>query len=165
MRIKSKIKAFTLSEMLVVLVISGMVIALTMVVHNLVQKQLFLIKQNNEQRAEIQSLERVLWQDMSTHDAYFNGQVNQLLFLSPKDTINYTFESDYTLRNQDTLNVQIHEVLAYLNGEKAIGTRIDAIELYYTKKIADHKLFIYQKKDVAYRINEKMNQEINQDGI
>jgi competence protein ComGC len=65
-----KVTAFTIAEMLVVLVISGIVISLTMLILSLVQKQLSIINTNNEKTTEIQLLERVLWQDFNRHNLY-----------------------------------------------------------------------------------------------
>ena len=71
-----KVTAFTIAEMLVVLVISGIVISLTMLILSLVQKQLSIINTNNEKTTEIQLLERVLWQDFNRHNLFFNEKQN-----------------------------------------------------------------------------------------
>ncbi|MCF6347004.1 MAG: type II secretion system GspH family protein [Flavobacteriaceae bacterium] len=151
--LNKKVKAFTLAEMLVVLVISGIVISLTMLILSLVQKQLKIIQTNNNQTTEIRLLERALWQDFNKHRLFYNNTKQQLHCISEIDTVLYTFKEDYIIRNKDTMNVPIFKTTTYLDGNPVKEKHIDAIELQLSKEIADKKIFIYTSKDASYYIN------------
>ena len=151
MRVLNKeVKAFTIAEMLVVLVISGIVISLTMLVLSLVQKQLKIINISNEGRVEVELLERTLWQDFNRHSLFFNTKDQRLQCVSVLDTVNYTFENEYVIRNLDTLKVPVVKTSTYLDGIAATNNDLDAIELQLSKEIADKKLFIYKTKDATF---------------
>ena len=154
--LNKKINAFTIAELLVVLVISGIVISLTLLMLNLVQQQLRIINNNNEQTKEIRFLERVLWQDFNRYNLFFNKKQQQLHCVSEIDTVQYTFKDTYTIRNTDTLNVAIFKTTTYLDGNTVIGKDIDAIELVVSKEIADKPIFIYTTKDASFYLNEQI---------
>jgi len=154
--LNKKINAFTIAELLVVLVISGIVISLTLLILNLVQKQLRIINNNNEQTTEIRLLERVLWQDFNRHNLFFNKKQQQLYCVSEIDTVQYTFKDTYTIRNTDTLNVAIFKTTTYLEGNTITSKDIDAIELVVSKEIADKSIFIYTTKDASFYLNEQI---------
>ncbi len=151
--LNKKVKAFTLAEMLVVLVISGIVISLTMLILSLVQKQLKIIQTNNNKTTEIRLLERALWQDFNKHRLFYNNTKQQLHCISEIDTVLYTFKPSYIIRNTDTLNVPIFKTITYLDGTTTINNNIDAIELQLSKEIANKTIFIYTNKDASYYIN------------
>ena len=152
-RLNRKVKAFTIAEMLVVLVISGIVISLTMLILSLVQKQLKAINTNNNQTTEIRFLERALWQDFNRYNLFFNTKQQQLNCISELDTVQYTFEKDYTIRNADTLDVVVFKTTTYLNGATTTNNNIDAIELQLSKEKTDKAVFIYKIKDASYYVN------------
>ena len=151
--LNKKITAFTIAEMLVVLVISGIVISLTLLILSLVQKQLRVINTNNEKTTEIRLLERVLWQDFNRHRLFYNNTKQQLLCISEIDTVQYLFKTDYVIRNRDTLNVPIFKTTIYLDGATTTNNNIDAIELLVSKDIKGRTIFIYTSKDASYYIN------------
>ena len=152
-RLDRKVNAFTIAEMLVVLVISGIVISLTMLILSLVQKQLKAINTNNNQTTEIRLLERALWQDFNRHNLFFNAKQQQLHCISEIDTVQYTFKKEYTIRNADTLDVVVFKTTTYLDGATTTNNNIDAIELQLSKEKADKTVFIYKIKDATYYIN------------
>jgi len=156
-RLNRKVKAFTLAEMLVVLVISGIVISLTMLILSLVQKQLRIINTNNNKTTEIRLLERALWQDFNKHRLFYNNTKQQLHCISEIDTVLYTFTPSYVIRNTDTLNVPIFKTTTYLDGTTTTNNNnIDAIELQLSKEIADKTVFIYTSKDASFYLNEQI---------
>jgi len=154
--LNKKVKAFTLAEMLVVLVISGIVISLTMLILSLVQKQLKAINTNNNKTTEIRLLERALWQDFNKHHLFYNNTKQQLHCISEIDTVLYTFKPGYIIRNTDTLNIPIFKTTTYLNGNSVKEKHIDAIELQLSKEIADKSIFIYTSKDASFYLNEQI---------
>jgi lipopolysaccharide export LptBFGC system permease protein LptF len=148
-----KVTAFTIAEMLVVLVISGIVIGLTMLILSLVQKQLRIINTNKKKTTEIRLLERILWQDFNKHSLFFNTKQQQLHCVSELDTVIYTFNNNHIIRNTDTLNVHIFNTIVYLDGVITTNNNIDAIELQLSKEQPNKKVFIYKPKDGSFYIN------------
>jgi len=153
-RLNKKVKAFTIAEMLVVLVISGIVISLTMLILNLVQKQINAIQTNYELATEIRLLESVLVQDFNQHNLFYDHAKQQLYCISPIDTIHYTFDANYVIRNADTLNVSISNTVLFLDGEKGTSNSVDAIELDISSTTKKRTLFVSQRKDASFYIND-----------
>ena len=153
-KFNKKTNAFTIAEMLVVLVISAITISLAMLVLQLVQTQLTTISANYNQQTETSILENVLSKDFNKHRLFYNSNQQQLQCVSEIDTVTYTFRENYTLRNTDTLQVPIYKTIAYIEGIpiKTIS-QIDALELQLKKEQPQNILFISTTKDGAYYIN------------
>lgn len=148
-----KIKAFTLSEMLVVLVISGIVISITMLVLRFVNQQINAINGNYEQAAEVRLLERVLRQDFNTYNLGYDATKQLLYGTSAMDTVVYTFNTNGVIRNADTLKVPIMATTVFLEGTVVQEKNVDAIELQVSNISKDQNLFIYKMKDATYYMN------------
>lgn len=149
-----KIKAFTIAEMIVVLVLSSIVISIAIVVLNLVQKQVSGIQFNLEKQNEIQVLDKLLWHDFNKYELHYFSKEKILLCLNPLDTITYQFDKDFVLRNQDTLKVNLTETVFYLDAEKVVENTIDAIEIQFSEAFQNKTLFIYKTKDATYYLNK-----------
>lgn len=148
-----KVNAFTLSEMLIVLVIASIVISLTFVILNLVQKQVRSIQQNFSQRQHIQLLERLLWKDLNTYDAFYNAQQERLKLRNAVDSITYSFDSDFVVREKDTIPIAINNKLLFLNGIKTTNGYIDAIEIITQQAYNTKNIMVYKQKDAAHYLN------------
>ncbi len=148
-----KNKAFTLAEMLVVLVITSIIITIALLVLNLVQSQLRNIQKNYTTNTEIRLLERGLWHDANTHNLFYNNKKGQLICTSVKDTVTYTFTKNFAVRNFDTIHVPITEKTVFLDGKKVTNGIIDAIELHFLKDIKSKKSFIFKTNDALHYMN------------
>ena len=153
MSLNKKIPSFTLSEMMVVLVISAIVISLAITTLSLVQKQIRSISNNFEKNAEIRLLKRALTYDFNTYDLKYNSKEKQLLCSNPTDTITYTFQDLYILRNTDTLQIPITENTVYLDAQPIKEGVIDALKLTLSKEYRNKKIFIFKQKDATYYMN------------
>ena len=149
-----KIKAFTISEMLVVLVISSVVVGLSLTVLNLVQKQVNTINYNNAINTQMQQLERVLTHDFQRCNLSYNREKNELKCISISDTIIYSFKEDLVLRNTDTLKIPIYKIMMYIDGNAVKESAIDAIEIQLSNESSENKLFISKTKDASFYMNE-----------
>lgn len=149
-----KINAFTISEMLVVLVISGIIISIAMVVLNLVQGQIKSVQSVYKKNTEIQLLERALWQDFNTYNLHFNASGSLLKGVSEIDSIKYLFKENYVLRNTDTLKTPVYQLKTFLDGEEVTSGKIDALELLLSKEIKTKRIFIFKKNDAAHYLND-----------
>lgn len=152
-----KIKAFTISELIVVLVLSSIVISIAIVVLNLVQKQVTGIQFNLQKQNEIQILNKLLWHDFNKYQLQFFQKENILYCINSLDTVTYQFNKDFILRNQDTIKVNIKEAIFYLDAEKVSENIIDAVEIQFTEKFQNKILFVNKTKDATYYMNRTNN--------
>ena len=148
-----KITAFTLSELLVVLVISSIVISLTFVVLGLVQKQISKIQRTFKDQQEIQLLERVLLQDMNRHSAFYQKEKNLLNLYSTKDSILYQFKDNYVIREKDTFHLKVIEKQFLLDNKIVDKGWIDALQLEFNQSYSAKNVFIFKIKDAAHYLN------------
>lgn len=148
-----KYNAFTLSEMLIVLVVSSIVIGITFTVLNLIQKQVSGIRNNFSNQQEVQTLERVLWQDFNTYDVYYSLINDALEFTNNKETIIYRFNENYVLRQNDTIKTNIINKSLFLNGKLVTNGYIDAISIVTEKQYTSNKIFAFKQKDANYYLN------------
>lgn len=153
MKIK-KVKAFTLSELLVVLVISGIVVSITFLALQLVQKQIKEIQVNFRDQQDIQQFERVIVNDLNTRKPLLKKEENQLIFYGANDVITYTFEKDYFIREKDTFKLKIIEKSFFLDNEKVDKGNVDAIHFKFTQSYSAKQLFVYTIKDSEYYMNQ-----------
>lgn len=153
MQTNQKINAYTIAEMLVVLVVSSIVITLALLVLNLVQKQIHSIRKNIDYTNEIINLERALWNDFNSRNMIYNKKKDELLGYNSKDTVTYYFDKEYVLRNKDTLKIGIASKELFLAAEKVNENSIDALELTLTNDFQNKNLFIFTKKDASYYMN------------
>ncbi|MCD8406214.1 PulJ/GspJ family protein [Tenacibaculum finnmarkense] len=153
MKLTKKIPAFTLSEMLVVLVVSTIVISLAFVTLTMVQKQVSVIKHNFHIRQESQFLERILWHDFNNYTAKFQQQENKLLLYNSIDSVEYIFNDTFIFRNNDTLHLQIKNKQLFLDGNIVTQGVIDAISLETSVTFNNNKLFVYKTKDASHYLN------------
>lgn len=152
MLIDKKIKSFTISEMLVVMVLTTIVIAIAILVLNLVQQQLTSIQGNFKNNSEIRTLEQTLWVDINRTDVQIDIKNNRLICTSPIDTVLYQFQENYLLRNLDTLNIEVEEQHFFIDLKNTIRT-VDAIELKLSNKFQNRELFIHKQKGASYYMN------------
>lgn len=148
-----KIHAFTLSEMLVVLVISSIVISLAFVTLTLVQKQVSVIKNNFNERQEIQFLERILWHDFNSYSVEYHKQSDTFFLKNSIDSIQYVLNDTFVVRNNDTLAVSIKNKQLFLDGSQVQDGIIDAIRLETNTNFRNNLVFVYKFKDASNYLN------------
>ena len=151
--LNKKTKAFTLTEMLVVLVITSIIITITLLVLNMVQSQIRSIQTIYSTNTETRLLEQGLWQDFNGHRLFYNNTKQQLSCTSESDTVRYTFYKNYITRNLDTIKAVIIEKRLFFDGEETKSGSIDALELHLSKEIKNKKLFIFKTNDASHYMN------------
>lgn len=152
MLVNKKIKGFTLSEMLVVMVLTIIIISMAILVLNLVQNQLKGIQQNFSNTTELRTLKQSLWRDCNKGDVFYDDVNDQLICTSPIETVLYKFKEGFIIRNNDTLNIEIAEKKFFLDAKESKGI-IDAVELKFSKKFQYRELFIYKTKAASFYMN------------
>ncbi len=150
---KTKLKAFTLAEMIVVLVVASIVIAMGFLVLNMVRKQVQLIQNNYHKKQEVQFFEATFSRDFNTHSAYYYKKTNVLILKNTKNNISYTFLEQCIIREKDTFYIQVKNKKLFLDGLEVTEKEIDAIEINLSEHFSNKQLFIQQTKAAAYYLN------------
>ena len=153
MSLNKKIPSFTLSEMMVVLVISAIVISLAITTLSLVQQQIRSISNNFEKNTEIRLLKRALIYDFNKYDLKYDSKEKQLICTNPTDTIIYVFNLTHIIRNQDTLQISITKNTVYLDAQPLKEGIVDALKLTFSKEFQNREIFIFKQKDATYYMN------------
>jgi type II secretory pathway component PulJ len=149
-----KIEAFTLSEIIVVLILTSIVVGLAFSVLGLVQKQMLAIQTNYNKSLELQKLETSLWIDFNRYpNIRFDTSEDQLIFKHELDSIFYTFSKDIIIKVQDTFLIPVETKQFYFDGVRSKTSNIDAIKLKTAKAHQNRELFIFKKNDATTYMN------------
>ena len=151
--VTKKIKAFTLQEMLVVLLLTAMVVGMAFSVLRLVQVQMNGISSNYANTTEIQLLKESLWVDFNQHDRLWYDQGNkELLLANEMDEARYQFQKEMVVMERDTFFVEVKELRPYFNGNVILGGEMDALDLY-TGESQSGRLFVFKRNSATSYIN------------
>lgn len=154
MKINTKIQAFTLSEMIVVLIITSIVIGLAFSVLSLVQNHMSGIQNNFTNNIELNKLEQSLCLDFNRYSKIeYNELENMISFKTEIDSISYQFHEAYIIKDIDTFNIQLQGKQFFFNGNKIENGFIDAIKLETSKVFQNQKLFIFKENDATLFVN------------
>ncbi len=141
-----KLKGFTLSEMMVVLVITLIVVGLAFSVLRLVRRQMAGIGTNYENNTELNLLRQALWIDFHTYPyGFYDNGTQTLRFENEIKTLHYTFERERIIREKDTFAIELQGKAFYFDGQEVSLGPIDALELQSLKKQGNKTLFVYQE--------------------
>ena len=153
---KSKVKSFTLPELLVVMIITAIVVGMAFSVLRLVQNQIHAIETNFEKTSSLALFEQKLWQDFNElHVVQYNANNSRLLMESEMDTVLYSFQENYTLRNKDTLKLKLKINKLFFKGKAVKDGSIDAISISGKAELPDYEIFVSKKNDLTLSMNEE----------
>lgn len=149
-----KLSSFTLSEMLVVLIITAIVVGIGFSVLRLVQREVGGIQKNLEKTSELHLFEQRLSIDLDRHPlAFYHSPM--LTLVSETDTIRYTFTDSFLLRQSDTIKLRVAPEKIYYNGKIVPNGICDAIKLSAVKEVPDFYIFVQTSPDAAHYINRE----------
>ncbi|PCI10977.1 MAG: hypothetical protein COB73_02685 [Flavobacteriaceae bacterium] len=151
--LNKKIKSFTLSEMMVVLVISAIVISLAITVLNLVQQQIRSINSNFEKNTELRLFERALQYDFNSSDLLYNQRDSLLICTRYDAKITYEFHKGFILRNKDTLDFKIIAIQPFIDAQPAVMGTIDALSLTISDATKNKELFFFKPNAATFYMN------------
>jgi len=150
MKIK-KVSGFTLTEMLIVLAISTIVVGLAFAIISLFSKNVRLIQNNYQSSTKTLLFKQQIAIDFNVyHNISFNDLTKELKFKSPLDSIVYKFKGEMILRNLDTISKIEFQKQFYFYGDEVVSGNIDAIKLTASTK---KQLFIYKENDAYSYLN------------
>jgi type II secretory pathway pseudopilin PulG len=149
-----KIKAFTLNEMLVVLLITSLVVGMAFSVLRLVQQQMDGLTHNYERNTELNLLRQSLWIDFNQCDGvWYDAPEQKLLFVNELKRVTYQFQGDYVIKERDTFFIPIDEKRIYFDGEHARFGEIDALDLR-TSQEGGRRIFVFKRNSSTSYINQ-----------
>lgn len=153
---KNKIKSFTLPELLVVMIITAIVVGMAFSVLRLVQKQIHAIQLNFEKTSSLALFEQRLWQDFNElNTIQFNEKENSLLLESEMDTVVYSFQENYLLRNNDTIKLKLMTNKFLFKGKEVKEGNIDAVSISGKAELPDYEIFVSKKNDLTLIMNQE----------
>ena len=151
-----KVRAFTLNEMIVVLLITSLVVGMAFSVLRLVQVQLYGISDNFERNTEINLFRQSLWMDFSRYNSvWYDASKQRLLFSHEMKTVAYQFHEGFVTKAQDTFHVTIIDRFRYFKGEVKFSGEIDALDLYTAKKDGGKRIFVFKRNAATSYLNEE----------
>lgn len=148
----NKVKSFTLSEMLVVMIITAIVVGIAFSVLNLVQRQISGIEKNFSKATALSLFEQRLWTDFNHHNNIIANN-NTIIFLSDIDTVLYTFNENEVLRNTDTIHTKLITNKFYYLGKEVQSGTIDAALISAGKEMSNYSIFVSMEHDASYFMN------------
>ncbi len=154
MKNNTKIEAFTLSELIVVLILSSIIVGLAFSVLTLVQRHMFSIQENLSNNTTLNKLEQSLWIDFNRYSKITYSNNDEILTLSSEiDSISYKFSTNYVLKDKDTFKIPIASKTFFFDAKTVESGLVDAIQLKTTKAFHDQEMFIFMETDANAYMN------------
>lgn len=150
MKINTKIRAFTLTEIMVVIVLSAIVAGLAFSILEIVQKNLRSIEGNYVNQTQIQDLELALNIDFNNYNnTFWNSNEERLDFVSPIAAKEYTFTKDSIYSDLKTYALKTKSTTFYFEGKEVNSGPVDAVKLTFNKTAKLHRIFVFKHNDVT----------------
>ncbi|WP_298900960.1 hypothetical protein [uncultured Psychroserpens sp.] len=151
---KSKVPAYTINEMLIVIIVSTIIIGIAFSVLTLVQRHIWAIQEHLKLNTELNRLEQSLWIDTAKYGTIsFSEQDNTLVFSSPIDSAVYHFNEKVVTKSTDTFHVAFERKQFYFNGNITNTKKVDAFRLELPKVYGKQRLFIFKQTDATQFMN------------
>lgn len=151
---KHKTPAFTLSEIIVVIILTSIVVGLSFSVLTLVQKHMYGIQNNFNRNTALSKLEQSLWLDFNTYSRVtYNVSNNKLVFNTEIDAVTYDFTNTNIVKGKDTFDIVCEKKTFFLNGSQVKHGYIDALKLEMSKTFQNKRIFIFRQNDATFFMN------------
>lgn len=146
MEIKQKLSSYTLSEIIVVLILTSIVTGMAFSVLRLVQNYMMTIQNNYAHQTETNKLKQVLWLDFNRYtDMEYKPIENKLWLKNELDSTFYVFHQKYIVSEMDTFDIVIDDTSFFYLGNKTNAGAIDAIKITMSKAFQGQVVFAYKK--------------------
>ncbi|SNR15451.1 PulJ/GspJ family protein [Tenacibaculum jejuense] len=147
-----KINAFTLTELIVVMVISTIVISLAFTALSMVRRQIRSIEKRLYLKEELTQFEKVLTKDFNTYRK-IEKQNSFLSFKNALDSVTYKLEENYVLRDKDSFLLSLKNTSLFLDGIQVKNGVVDAIR-FEIEELKNRPTFVFSKKDATFYLNQ-----------
>ena len=149
-----KIQAFTLSEMMVVLLITTIVVGMAFAVIQLVQKQMTAMGSTYDHQTEMNSLRLALWTDMHQSDRAFYQSSQRTVELQRNSGLaRYQFLEKVVVRDRDTFAIGPYTSHFYFLNREVYQREIDAISIILKDTVPNKKIFVYKSNAATSFMN------------
>lgn len=148
MLLHKKVKAYTLSELIIVIIITSIVAGLSFSALNLVHSHMNQINKNFDYELKVKQTELQMRIHFNTYSKVYMTTTDQLVFKTYKDSLIYHFETDYFIQDSDTVPLTLVDKTYFFKGHKVESGTIDALEVTFQQ--SEHiqtKLFVYKEND------------------
>lgn len=126
--------AFTLLELLVGMILSGIVLTATFSAYRIVTRQYEIYRDRSESVSELSFFVSQLQADFSDATAVIRVSENEISLQSEKRILEYNFSGKQVLRNDfsrtDTFSISVPEIETYWKSEKTNSDNQEADELH-----------------------------------
>ena len=144
------IKAFTLVEMIIVLIIASLIVALSFTVLNIVQRNLGDIsKQFVDDNSEILFQSRLDASFMKYRESYCDSVEQKVIFRNNIDSVTYKLNQYLLITEQDTFKCK--KIYFLFQGDTVSNGAFDAMGCVQEK--SDNKIFSYRINDSKAYLN------------
>ena len=151
-----KLKSFTLSELIVVMIITAIVVGMAFSVLRIVQKQIHTIQTNFEKTSTLALFEQKLWQDFNEpHIVMYDNDKQMLIMTSEIDTVTYSFQDKFSMRNRDTIKLKIIPNKTLFQGKEVKSGPIDALSIFAETELPGYEIFVSKKNDLTFQMNQE----------
>ncbi len=129
-----QLKAFTLLELLVGMILSGIVLTATFTAYRITTKQYETYSSKSKAITEISFFASQLQADFSNATIIIHNSENTIQLQSDKRILEYRFSTKYVLRNDfkqiDTFKVAVTGIEAFYKSGKVLAENAEADELH-----------------------------------
>lgn len=140
-----KLRAFTLSEMIVVLLITVIVVGMAFSILNLVQIQMGGIERNYQKNTELDRLRQSLWIDLNSYDrVFYDGSLGELMFVNELRSVSYAFDDHRIIKDRDTFHIKGKDRKFYFENMERLSGEIDALSFGTTNDMGGRSVFIFK---------------------
>jgi prepilin-type N-terminal cleavage/methylation domain-containing protein len=145
MNLNKRVASFTLTEVLVTMAISAIVLGLAFSIINYFSKNLQNISYNYSKSINFRLLEEQLILDFNKYHK-INIVNNKLSLKTPLDSITYSFFKDHIVRKNDTINITYNNVLFFFKGVEIKNGMVDALKINVDATY-NSNIFVYKIND------------------
>jgi len=152
---RQKIKAFTLNEMIVVLLITVIVVGMAFSTLSLVQRQMGNIEGIYKVKTEANKLRQSLWMDFNRFSkVIYDSRTETLYFSNGMERQQYQITKELLIRETDTFDIKLKSKDLYFNNSEIVSGEIDALELQTSKETGSQYIFVYKDNASATYMNQ-----------
>jgi len=146
-----KIPAFTLNELMVVLLITVIAVGIALSVLRLVTGQLNRIQSDYQSQNELLHFQKQLKSDMDSAQELFYDEENEILSIIQNDnSIDYIFSQLLSTRQDNELLVTISNIELFYRGAQVDGGTIDALE--FKLESQNKEVTVFEKLKTSARL-------------
>ena len=155
-----KLKAFTLLEMMVVMILMALITGITFYAYEIISKQYYSYQQSMDQNNQLLLFEKTLMQDISKSE-YLEKTSEGFQCVFPATIVKYGFAGDYVLRTitvPDTFFVRTENDSASFFNKTMLSIGDVVQKLSFTAFVKEDTLnYVYTKAygaDVLMKLNQ-----------